>query len=83
VSGTDDESAIDLGASTKKKQRAWSSYWAWADKDVAERGAASEILRSFGEVTNLVSRPNGEDPPDCEAILDGQFSGIEVTEFVD
>ena len=29
------------------------------------------------------SRERGEDPPDCEATLDGRFSGVEVTELID
>jgi hypothetical protein len=28
----------------------------------------------------LVSLPQGKGPPDCEAIIDGQLVGIEVTE---
>lgn len=63
--------------------RAWNSFWVWRDKPIAERGAAGEILRNAGvQVLSLVSRPQNEDPPDCEGMLDGRWSGVEVTELV-
>jgi len=31
----------------------------------------------------MLSRERGQDPPDCEATLDGRFSGVEVTELID
>ena len=34
------------------------------------------------KVEGLLSRPEREDPPDCEGTLDGQWSGVEVTELV-
>jgi hypothetical protein len=61
--------------------RPWTGYWAWRDKPVGERGAASEILRQAGiKVAELVSRR--DDPPDCEGMLDRQWSAVEVTELV-
>ena len=63
--------------------RSSNGYWYWRDKPIAERGAARDILQEAGfDVANLVSRAEGEDPPDCEATLDGYFSGVEVTELV-
>jgi hypothetical protein len=56
-------------------------YWYWKDKPVEEAGAAEEVLITGGFlVEQLRTRP--DDPPDCEAIIDGQLSGIEVTELV-
>jgi hypothetical protein len=67
----------------KSNARPWNGYWAWKDKQVAEHGAAQEILMAAGiAVEGLVSRDQGQDPPDCEAIIDGQRVGIEVTELV-
>lgn len=61
--------------------RPWAGYWAWRDKPVGEHGAASEILRQAGmKVAQLVSRR--DDPPDCEGMLDRQWSAVEVTELV-
>lgn len=61
--------------------RPWIGYWTWRDKPVGERGAASEILQQAGiQVAGLVSRRN--DPPDCEGMLDRQWSAVEVTELV-
>jgi len=62
-------------------KREWNSFWFWRDKPVAERGIARDILEAVGiQVHSL--RSLNQDPPDCEAMLDGQFSGIEVTELV-
>ena len=62
-------------------KREWNSFWFWRDKPVGERGIARDILEAVGvQVDNL--RSLDQDPPDCEAMLDGQFSGIEVTELV-
>jgi hypothetical protein len=64
--------------------RPWNSFWTWRDKPIGEHGAASEILQQACiRVVGLESRPPGSDPPDCEAMLDGQWSGVEVTELVD
>jgi hypothetical protein len=61
--------------------REWNGFWFWRDKPVGESGAAREILEAANvQVTGLKSLD--QDPPDCEATLDGQFSGIEVTELV-
>jgi hypothetical protein len=75
---TDDD---DLGRSILANTREWNSFWFWRDKPVGERGVAREVLEAAKvEVTDL--RSLDQDPPDCEATLDGQFSGIEVTELV-
>jgi len=75
---TDDD---DLGRSILANTREWNSFWFWRDKPVGETGVAREVLEAAKvEVTDL--RSLDQDPPDCEATLDGQFSGIEVTELV-
>jgi hypothetical protein len=62
-------------------KREWNSFWSWRDNPVAERGIARDLLEAVGvQVDSL--RSLDQDPPDCEATLDGQFSGIEVTELV-
>jgi hypothetical protein len=41
------------------------------------------VLEAAGlQIVEFVSRDEREQPPDCEATLDGQFSGIEVMELV-
>src|SRR6478609_5633006 len=76
---TEQDEFIEL---IKANYRSSNGYWAWRDKPIAERGAAHEILQEAGfDVANLVSRP-GAEPPDCEATLDRQLSGVEVTELV-
>jgi hypothetical protein len=61
--------------------RPWNGFWSWRDKPVGERGAAQNLLEAAGfKMERLVSRER--DPPDCEAMLDGKWSGIEVTELV-
>ena len=66
------------------KKRKKNSFWIWPDRPVEERGIATEILgQADVDVADLRSRKQGEDPPDCEATLDGRVSGIEVTELID
>ena len=77
----DNDNDYDLGALILANTREWNSFWFWRDKPVGERGVAREVLEAASvEVTDL--RSLDQDPPDCEATLDGQFSGIEVTELV-
>lgn len=60
-------------------------YWTGgADRALAERCNAKMVLEAAGhQVGVLRSRVDGEDPPDCEGLVDGQWCGIEVTELVD
>jgi hypothetical protein len=84
---TDDEPAYTeiLAGIIKENARPWHGYWAWMkDKQVGEHGAAQEILTAAGiAFEGLISRDRGQDPPDCEAVIDGKRVGIEVTELVD
>jgi hypothetical protein len=60
-----------------------SGIHSWRDKPVAEAAAAKLILEHANvKVESLVSRASGQDPPDCEGVLDGNWSGVEVTELV-
>jgi hypothetical protein len=80
-SGSDERDSVEKIIATNA--RPWNSFWSWRDKPVGERGAAEKILLAAGlKVKNLVSRRTGEDPPDCEAMVDEGWSGIEVTELV-
>jgi hypothetical protein len=66
------------------KKRRRNGYWKWGDRPVEERGIARNILVEAGvNVADMLSLEQGQDPPDCEATLDGCFSGVEVTELVD
>src|SRR5262245_63936178 len=59
------------------------SFWYWSEKPIMERGAALQILETAGlHVNGLKSRQSGQDPPDCEALINGRWSGIEITELV-
>ena len=61
--------------------REWNGFWFWRDKPIGECGAARNILEAAGlQVDGLTSV--AKDPPDCGATLNGQFSGVEVTELV-
>jgi hypothetical protein len=76
---TDDDDFKQLVLANKRE---WNGFWFWRDKPVGESGAARNILEAAKvQVADL--RPlHPNDPPDCEATLDGQLSGIEVTELV-
>ena len=66
----DDDNDYDLGALILANTREWNGFWFWRDKPVGERGAAREVLEAAKvEVTDL--RSLDQDPPDCEATLDG------------
>jgi hypothetical protein len=66
------------------KKRKKNGFWVWPDRPVEERGIATEILSQAGmDIADMRSRARGEDPPDCEATLDGHASGVEVTELID
>ncbi|PSO25207.1 hypothetical protein [Bradyrhizobium sp. MOS002] len=81
MTNDDNEDAGDFERLILANTREWNSFWFWRDKAVGERGAALEILEAAKvQVADL--RSLDQDPPDCEAMLDGKFSGIEVTELV-
>jgi hypothetical protein len=64
-------------------KRKWNAFWTWPDKPIGEHGAAWEVLRAAGlHVEKLNPREPNQDPPDCEGIVDGLRSGVEVTELV-
>jgi len=73
----------NLRALIEENIRPWNNFWYWRDKPIGEHGTASEVLQKAGlKVIGLGSRPENQDPPDCEGMLDGQWSGVEVTELV-
>jgi hypothetical protein len=83
MSDDDNEKEATLAGVIEANARPWNGYWAWKDKPVGEHGAAHEILTGAGiPFEGLVSRDQGQDPPDCEAKIDGQRVGIEITELV-
>jgi hypothetical protein len=66
-----------------ENSRPWQTYWFWRDKPLAEREAAAAVLTGAGlHIEALRSREIGDDPPDCEALVNGMRCGIEVTELV-
>lgn len=74
------EDWAEVARSIEANGRPW-GYWHWRDKAVSERAAADEVLTAAGlNVVDLRSR--SEDPPDCDATVDGLLWGIEVTEIV-
>jgi hypothetical protein len=83
MSSTPPEFEDDLLKLIEANTRPWNSFWSWRDKPIGEHGAASEILQRAGvDVLGPTSRSQKENPPDCEGTLDGQWSGVEVTELV-
>ncbi len=78
-----DNDDYDLARLIEENSRPWQGYWYWRDKPVAERDAAYTVLSEAGfDISDLRSRTDGEDPPDCEAIVNGLRCGIEVTELL-
>jgi hypothetical protein len=59
-------------------------YWVWKNKRQGEASAAKQVLTDAGhQIVGLRARGEGQDPPDCEAMIDGQRCGIEVSELLD
>src|SRR5262249_18763827 len=84
MSKPEDSPPNDLGAVGRANTREANAFWVWRDRPIMERPAALDILQAGGvKVEGIISRKTGEDPPDCEGVLDGRFSGVEVTELVD
>jgi hypothetical protein len=78
-----DDASDPIAEMMHMKTRGANDFWFWKDKPIRELGAAQEVLSSAGlALEQLRSRGDGEDPPDCEAIIGGQRWGIEVTELV-
>lgn len=69
----------ELAAVIRKDVRSVQTYWYWKDKRVGERGAARNVLTEAGMALHGL-RSCDRDPPDCEATVDGLWTGIEVTE---
>jgi hypothetical protein len=65
----------------RANKRGASDYWYWGDRPQMEVGAAKEVLTKAGVVFRDL-RTHKNDPPDCEATIEGQLVGIEVTELI-
>jgi hypothetical protein len=62
--------------------RGWQDYWDWAnDKPAKQLGAVKDVLEAAG-VSFSDLRSCEDDPPDCEAFIDGQCSAIEHSELL-
>jgi hypothetical protein len=56
-------------------------FWYWKDKPQAELGVVETLIEAAEfDVAELVART--DDPPDCEALVNGERCGIEATELV-
>ena len=56
-------------------------FWNWHNRPAKERVVARQILLNAKfEVDEFGSRQ--DDPPDCEGLLDGQWSAVEVTQLM-
>jgi len=82
--------ADQLLEQAKQKKRGYSDFFAWpVDRQLEEWAIVDSLKESLekanaGFFNSLVARGRGNDPPDCEAVLDeGGKLGIEVTELVD
>jgi hypothetical protein len=78
-----DDDEDDLARSIRENTREWQSGRYWRDKPVGERGRIKEVLTDARlDVRDLRSRPETDQPPDCEGTINGQWCGIEDTELV-
>jgi hypothetical protein len=72
-----------------RSQRPYAGFFDWPDAETAEWGVAKALSEAAVSepgfpLTGLVSRGQGNDPPDCEALdASGRRVAVEVTELVD
>jgi hypothetical protein len=78
-----DEASIDerLHYAASNARRI-SDYFGWPDKATQEKFVVATAFASAGLDAREVESRGNDDPPDCQAVLDGKLVGIEVTEFV-
>src|SRR5262245_11435894 len=80
MSDDDDEGLAEV---IRKNTREHQSGRYWRDKPVGERGRIKDVLTDAGlDVGDLRSRPETDQPPDCEGTINGQRCAIEDTELV-
>ena len=80
-----DDDLLNKSLSLKRRfedRESGRDYWYSKIKCELEVGAALEVLRTVGHSVEQLTARAKDDPPDCEALVDGQRCGIEVTEFV-
>jgi hypothetical protein len=78
-----DDEEDDLGRIIRENIREWQSGRYWRDKSVGECGRIRDVLTAAGrDVRDLRSRPETDQPPDCEGTINGQWCAIEDTELV-
>lgn len=81
MSEEDDLDHGSLWEIIRANSRPWNSFWSWKDKPIGELDTAREVLEGAGiDLDNLASRGK-DDPPDCEANINGCRTAIEVTEL--
>jgi hypothetical protein len=73
----------DFARAMFENKRGANEFWYWKDKLVMETGVARTVLKNAGRQFQQLRSRGREDPPDCEAIIEGLRYGIEVTELVD
>jgi hypothetical protein len=77
-----DDEEDDLGRIIRDNTREWQSGRYWRDRSVGERGRIRGVLTAAGrDVRDLRSRPETDQPPDCEGTINGQWCAIEDTEL--
>jgi len=85
----DDPTPAVIGELARSSIRLVQGHWTWRDKNlgpgmqktIEEIAGARTVLTSAGLHVKEIRR--GDDPPDCEAIVNNELWSIEVTELVD
>ena len=78
----EDDDAWDFDDIARNTREA-NSYGYSKDRAVMEAGITTDVLTALRlPFEQLRSRPQREQPPDCESIVSGRRTGIELTEFM-
>jgi hypothetical protein len=78
----EDDDAWDFDEIARNTREA-NSYWYWKDRPVMDEAIAKDVLTVRRLPFEQLRSRHREDPPDCEAIVNGWRTGIELTELAD
>jgi hypothetical protein len=79
---SDDDYDDELARIIRENRREWQHGRYWRDKSVGECGRIRDVLTAAKlDVRDLRSRPEIDQPPDCEGTIDGQRCAFEDTEL--
>src|SRR5690242_17712718 len=79
----ENEDIVSYVRAVQAKRRGINDFFDWHDKSMKELEVVPEAFTEAGiTISDLQKQPELNHPPDCQALLDQERVGIEVTELV-